>query len=77
MNFKEVDDIYQEFLDRGYTHDKICVVVSTPYLNHYTIKGYDSINLRDFDDDDYWMNKSQEIREKLKDFQFVHFCVRV
>jgi len=77
MNFKEVDNIYQELLDRGYKYDKISIVVSTPYLEYFTIKGYDAVNIIDFDDEDYWKNKSQEIREKLENFQFVHISVRV
>ncbi len=46
-------------------------------MNYFTIKGYDDVNITDFDDEEYWMNKSQGIREKLEQFQFVYFNVRV
>ncbi len=77
MNFKEVEDIYQQLLNRGYTYDKISISVANPYMNFFTIKSFNDVDIIDFGNEEYWMNKSQEIREKLEEFQFVYINVKV
>jgi hypothetical protein len=46
-------------------------------MNFFTIKGFNDVDIIDFGNEEYWMNKSQEIREKLEEFQFVYINVRV
>jgi hypothetical protein len=76
ISFGQVNKIYQGLLRQNIPHDKIRIVFSNPYENHYTIKGIRDYDIANVDDDDYWDGGvSQEIRDKLKEMDFVHFYI--
>ncbi len=75
MNFDEVRRIYQGLLDKGIPYDKIYIVASNPYMKFFSIKGRRDYEISDIDDEEYWMNRSQETRDKLEELEFVNFIV--
>ena len=65
MTMKQVKSIYNGFLRAGVPYDKIRLLGSNPYQNYFTLKGIRDLEVVDIDDDEYWINKSEEVRDKL------------
>jgi|APFre7841882793_1041355.scaffolds.fasta_scaffold161538_1 hypothetical protein len=70
---KQVNKIYKS-LTESIPAKNIRVLVTNPYLNYFTLKtGENGINM---DDDDYWANKPEDVKNKIEQFSMVHFVIK-
>jgi hypothetical protein len=71
MNMKQVRAVYEGFLRAGVPYDKILLLGSNPYMNYFTLKAMRNLEITDIDDDEYWINKSEEVRDKLEEISIL------
>jgi polyribonucleotide nucleotidyltransferase len=74
IKYKQIRELFDVLIASGIDSSRISVAALGP-INYYTFKSLQETDLKEFDVDDYFKNRSKE-RAKFDGFEFCDFIVR-